>query len=86
MNKQDLIKSIREIIRNWGSPITDADMELISSPVINQMGKFGVAPVQHQCTGRSIKKPPPFLMRVSTGCRQLYLSVQYCITPFPLIV
>jgi len=39
MNKQETIKTIRGIISNWGSPITDADMELISSPVINQMGK-----------------------------------------------
>ena len=39
MNKQETIKTIRKIISNWGSPITDADKELISSPVINQMGK-----------------------------------------------
>ena len=39
MNKQETIKTIRKIISNWGSPITDADMELISSPVINLMGK-----------------------------------------------
>jgi hypothetical protein len=39
MNKQETIKTIREIISNWGSPITDADMELISSPIVNQVGK-----------------------------------------------
>lgn len=39
MNKQETIKTIREIISNWGSPITDADMELISSPIINQVSK-----------------------------------------------
>jgi len=39
MNKQETIKSIRKIISNWGSPITDADMELISSPIINQVSK-----------------------------------------------
>ena len=39
MSKQETIKTIRGIISNWGSPITDADMELISSPIINQVSK-----------------------------------------------
>jgi hypothetical protein len=38
MNKQETIKTIRGIISEWGS-LTDADMELISSPIINQVSK-----------------------------------------------
>ena len=48
MNKQETIKTIRKIISNWGT-ITDADMELTSSPVVNQMGKdhFSLAESYH---------------------------------------
>lgn len=37
-SKTNTIRDIKNIIRIWGT-ITDADMELISSPVINQVGK-----------------------------------------------
>jgi hypothetical protein len=49
MNKQETIKTIRGIISNWGSPITDADMELMSSPIINQVSKdhFSLAESYH---------------------------------------
>ena len=37
-HKQETIKTIKQIISNWGT-ITDADMELTSSPIINQVSK-----------------------------------------------
>jgi hypothetical protein len=48
MNKQETIKTIRGIISEWGS-LTDADMELISSPIINQVSKdhFSLAESYH---------------------------------------
>jgi hypothetical protein len=48
MNKQETIKTIRGIISEWGS-LTDADMELISSPIISQVSKdhFSLAESYH---------------------------------------
>ena len=48
MNKQETIKTIRGIISEWGS-LTDADMELISSPIVNQVSKdhFSLAESYH---------------------------------------
>jgi hypothetical protein len=48
MNKQETIKTIRSIISEWGS-LTDADMELTSSPIVNQVSKdhFSLAESYH---------------------------------------
>ena len=38
-HKQETIKTIKQIISDWGGSITDAEMELTSSPIINQVSK-----------------------------------------------
>jgi hypothetical protein len=39
MNKQETIKTIKQIISDWGGSITDAEMGLTSSPIVNQVSK-----------------------------------------------